>query len=233
MGAPRVTDLAGMSRNSGAAGSSTNAQQRELTARGEVAVAPTSEAQALMVVIGDITRQYGIEVPAGNWGARGSALPVAGDTCLVVFDNVGDAFVPVWGGTTAISPAPTVWHPLPYNTTNWTDNGSVQAGEYGKDALGFVHVRGVAKSVASYSFSTASTLTIATLPPGFRPGDQEIFDALQEDTTNTFNVMRCDVKADGTIALNGGNSSAQETSSTNNGIAAYLSLKHMVFEQVN
>jgi hypothetical protein len=67
-----------------------------------VAVAPSSESETLQVVLGDITRQYGIEVPAGNWSPRGSALPLAGAECLVVFDNQGDAFVPVWAGTTIL-----------------------------------------------------------------------------------------------------------------------------------
>ncbi len=126
-----------------------------------------------------------------------------------------------------------IWRPLPYNATNWTDNGSVQVGQYGLDALGFVHVRGVAKSVAGYTFSTPSTLVIATLPVGFRPGAQEIFDCFQVDTANQPSVNRLDVATDGRLLLNGGNSTSESVFiGGNNGIASFLTLKHIMFQQV-
>jgi len=98
MGAPRITDLSGMSRNAGASGSSTDAQTRPLTARGEVAIAPTSESDKMVVLVTSLTRQFGVDVPAGNWEPKGVTLPQPGAPCLVVFDDLGDAFVPLWGG---------------------------------------------------------------------------------------------------------------------------------------
>jgi hypothetical protein len=92
----RITDRTCLVRDGGAGADSV--QTRELTARGRVAVpAPTSESDALMVVIPDLSETQGYIVPAGNWNARsGGALPTVGATCLMVFDHLGDVWVPVW-----------------------------------------------------------------------------------------------------------------------------------------
>lgn len=125
------------------------------------------------------------------------------------------------------------WIGLPYQG-NWLDNGTVQVGQYALDKLGWVHVRGVAKtSAGGYSFATPSTLIVANLPIGFRPGAQELFDVIQVDTGNNFNVIRFDVLANGNLVVNGGNTSPQETNSVNNGVPVYFSFKHIMFQQVN
>lgn len=96
----RITDLTSLA---GGAGPTTNSsQQRPLTARGQVAQAPASEASPMSVTITSVTRQFGVTIPAGNWTPRGKTLPAVGAECLVVFDDVGDAFVPVWAGITTL-----------------------------------------------------------------------------------------------------------------------------------
>ena len=96
----RVTDLTPLARGGGAGVPANTSQQRPLTERGTVAVAPTSESDRMVVVTTSSSKDYGVEVPAGNWSPRGTALPTLGAECLVVFDDVGDAFVPTWAGVT-------------------------------------------------------------------------------------------------------------------------------------
>lgn len=72
-------------------------QQRELTADGEVAIAPADVKSAMVVIAKGISTEHGFTVPAGHWAPRRDAeLPKQGDDCLLVFDDAGDAWVPVW-----------------------------------------------------------------------------------------------------------------------------------------
>lgn len=158
-------------------------------------------------------------------------------------DNLQQDLTPLPGGTlqalaadsAANSRAAITWHALPYNATNWTDLGApYQTGQYGIDALGFVHIRGVCKSVAGYSFTTASTLIMATLPAGFRPGANEMGSSFQVDTANNPSYNRIDVLTNGQLQLNGGNTVSQSVYiGGNNGIAQYLTFIIQPFLQVN
>lgn len=69
---------------------------RPLACRGEVAVPPANDASPMTVILVNYSRALAYEIPATNWMPR-AALPVAGSSCLVVFDDDGDAWVPVWG----------------------------------------------------------------------------------------------------------------------------------------
>lgn len=135
----------------------------------------------------------------------------------------------------ARSRAAITWHGLPYNATNWTDmGGSFQVGQYGLDALGFVHIRGVCKSVAGYTFTTASTLLVATLPPGFRPGANEMGSSFQFDTANSASYNRLDILTNGQLQVNGGNTVSESvTSGGNNGVAQFFTFIIQPFLQVN
>jgi hypothetical protein len=64
--------------------------------RGKIRKAPSDADSPLTVTLVNYSQKYSYEVPAGQWMARGLALPIAGDTCLVVFDDNGDAWVPAW-----------------------------------------------------------------------------------------------------------------------------------------
>lgn len=97
----RTTDLTPLGRGGGAG--RTTKQQRPITARGVVALAPGAETAAMVVTVNWRGKTIGEIIPAGNWSPRGTALPVVGDVCLVVYDDEGDAFVPVWDGTTALA----------------------------------------------------------------------------------------------------------------------------------
>jgi hypothetical protein len=52
----------------------------------------------MAVVLENYSRSLEFEVPAGQWAER-AGLPNPGDLCLVVFDDDGDAWVPVWRPT--------------------------------------------------------------------------------------------------------------------------------------
>jgi len=87
---------------------------------------------------------------------------------------------------------------IPVGDANWTaptfQNSWVNYGDiyetagYIKDALGFVHIRGLVKS------GTANT-TIFTLPVGYRPNKSEIFTVMANQA-----ICRLEVSANGTVA---------------------------------
>lgn len=72
---------------------------RAMSARGKVLIAPESGSDNLRVALVNYSSEFFFEVPGTNWLSRGSALPQVDDVCLVVFDDDGDAWVPVWEGT--------------------------------------------------------------------------------------------------------------------------------------
>jgi len=100
-----ILDLSSLHRGGGAGQPADATQQRALTARGIVARAPASESDSMHVVIKGVSLDQGFEVVAGNWTPRGSALPAKGAECLIVFDDEGDACVPVYSGSTALVPS--------------------------------------------------------------------------------------------------------------------------------
>lgn len=72
-------------------------QTRALTARGTVAIAPTGPTDGMVVLVKGVDRSQGVTVPPGHWEPRRDVeLPVQGNDCLVVYDDPGDAWVPVW-----------------------------------------------------------------------------------------------------------------------------------------
>lgn len=97
----RVTDLSPLAGGAGPAGAQAP-QTPWITGRGTVAIAPASESDQMVVTIGTLGNTYGQVVPAGNWAPRGGTLPAVGADCLVTYDDQGDAFVPVWNGTTSL-----------------------------------------------------------------------------------------------------------------------------------
>lgn len=98
-----VLDLSSLHRGGGAGQPADATQTRALTARGIVARAPASESDSMHVVIKGTSLTDGYEVIAGNWTPRGSTLPAKGAECLIVFDDEGDACVPVWSGVTNLA----------------------------------------------------------------------------------------------------------------------------------
>lgn len=94
---------------------------RPVAARGRVSKAPSAVDQPLEVILINFSSSYSYEVPGGNWTARGSTLPAKGNGCVVVFDDDGDAWVPVWEGVTAFPSAEGV-------NTIWTTTGAPAAG---------------------------------------------------------------------------------------------------------
>jgi hypothetical protein len=118
-----------------------------------------------------------------------------------------------------------IWNSFPYNTTNWADYGTGWATvAYAKNPNGMVQIIGMMKSVAAYTFSTASTLVLGTLPAGFRPATPTpLCVAFQGDTAGHFAAIPVYVSTAGVVNLSFGNSD-QINSGGNNGIAGYLSV---------
>ncbi len=52
----------------------------------------------MTVTLDNYSGDYSFEVLGDHWMPRGVTLPAAGDTCLVVFDDDGDAWVTGWEG---------------------------------------------------------------------------------------------------------------------------------------
>lgn len=70
--------------------------ERPSVARGRVVKAPASASDSMSVVLINYSNALEYEVVAGNWEPRGASLPKIGDACPVLFDDDGDAWVPVW-----------------------------------------------------------------------------------------------------------------------------------------
>jgi hypothetical protein len=66
--------------------------------RGRVVVTPSSAEETLRVISQGYSYDHDYLVPAGHWVPRGDALPQAGARCLLVLDETGDAYVPVYEG---------------------------------------------------------------------------------------------------------------------------------------
>ena len=87
------------------------------------------------------------------------------------------------------------WTGLAYATA-WSDYMSVYArGRYSMDSNGYVHVEGLMAKV------TGGSNLIATLPVGFRPEYQHIFQMVSNVATS--GSQRVDVASNGNIAVSG------------------------------
>ncbi len=68
---------------------------RDTRLRCQVAVAPVAVSDGMYVIVPG--QEHGLEIVAGNWEPRRDVeLPAVGNTCVVVFDSDGDAWVPIW-----------------------------------------------------------------------------------------------------------------------------------------
>jgi hypothetical protein len=74
---------------------------RPPVARGRVVDAPATAGDPMTVVLVNYSPAWKFDVPASNWmPAAGDNLPAAGDVCVVLFDDDGDAWVPAYGPET-------------------------------------------------------------------------------------------------------------------------------------
>jgi hypothetical protein len=123
---------------------------------------------------------------------------------------------------------PLTWTNLaPYfNATNWTDynpSGPWGPCQFTKNSHGYVRMRGLAKSVAAYT-NGAATAVIATLPVGYRPTINQMFSALQADSTSQYFLNRLDAYPSGQLQIIGGGIGVG-----NNGVATYVTLDSIAF----
>jgi hypothetical protein len=68
------------------------------TLRAMVTDAPIDDTDELRVVAQGYSHEFDYLIPAGQWMPRGNSLPERGASCLLVLDEVGDAYVPLWDG---------------------------------------------------------------------------------------------------------------------------------------
>jgi len=120
---------------------------------------------------------------------------------------------------------PPTWT-APTLTASWANAaGGYQTAGYCKDGAGFVHVRGVLKSVVGYAWPSTNTL-LFTLPPNFRPREVEQFTAAQYDTAGNDAWLTVRVLPNGEVSI-----SRPSTGAGNNGIARELFLGAVSFAQ--
>jgi hypothetical protein len=67
------------------------------TYKGKVVTPPASNDDSMVVVVPDFSMAFPYEVLSNHW-EKASNFPVANAGCLVLFDEVGDAWVPLWDG---------------------------------------------------------------------------------------------------------------------------------------
>lgn len=164
------------------------------------------------------------------WTPRGKQYPPAGTRCMVTRDDRGLWWVTQWVGDWTDQVAPGVWQSIPFNATNWANfGGGFETFQWLLDAAGFVHVRGMVKSVAGYAFASAGTLLIGTLPVGARPGAGGAVTGAfmyQQDTTPAQSIVRLNIlPADGTIRI-----ADAITGPANNGNVQFGSLSVIPFQ---
>jgi len=113
-------------------------------------------------------------------GGTGGDITAAGD--LTVLGTANSIAQPAW---TAVTFA-----------TNWEDysTSTYEECSYFKDSMGFVHLRGLAQCANG----TTPGTTIFTLPAGYRPSRQGIYNVRSYDAGGTHSC-RLNVNADGTV----------------------------------
>jgi hypothetical protein len=69
--------------------------------RGVIRKAPASDTDTIEVIAQGYTAQVSYQVPPGHWTPRGAALPELNASCLIVFDEAGDAYLASYTGENA------------------------------------------------------------------------------------------------------------------------------------
>lgn len=85
-------------------GPATHHQERPLCCRGTVIRAPATRFETVRVILPDYSTEVAYDVPGTNWTPWGTALPGLGNLCLVVFDSLGDAWIPSWEPDATVNP---------------------------------------------------------------------------------------------------------------------------------
>ncbi|MEU0940289.1 hypothetical protein [Embleya sp. NPDC005971] len=134
------------------------------------------DAQSLAKAIADGAAKYGVKIftNASNRGAvlTGLAAPVAGMVTYLAAENRIDYYDgSVWQ---PITPGP--WIPLPYDAAITAQTGSPAY----RLVNGVVELRGTLRRVDGASFAKVTTITLATLPAGYRPGSFRYFPVATE-----------------------------------------------------
>lgn len=78
-------------------GASPQQSSDQRTVRGSIARAPASDDESLFIVVPGFSLALPYEVIAPRW-EHASNLPAVGANCLIVFDDDGDAWCPLWEG---------------------------------------------------------------------------------------------------------------------------------------
>lgn len=125
------------------------------------------------------------------------------------------------GSVGASSIAPQVWTALTF-AGSWSNfAGGYQPAQFGVDIAGFVHVRGLIKTTAAWSFGQL----VATLPAAAFPANSETFLGFGADGSGTPDIFRFDVDTAGHILLQ-----ATVGTGTNTASVQYVSLSGITFQ---
>ena len=174
-------------------------------------------------VVGPVGPQ-GPQGPTGDTGATGAQGP-KGDTGAQGPQGAkGDTGAQGPPGPAVARP---VWTALPY-AAGWADyGGGFIAGQYCLDAVGFVHLRGLIAKASAYAYNGE---TIATLPAGFRPTGQEMFNVRAADSVMGAFTHRVDVATSGVVSIQPASGAPIYTTPGN---MLFLSLSAINFMQGN
>ena len=163
--------------------------------------APSSDFDSLIVVIPDFSLAFPHEVPASQW-AHGSGLPALNAACLVLFDERGDAWVPLWDGLAANG----AWTPLAYmtgtGTGGWADVADYEPAGYLLDSFGLAHIRGTCANLSTVGYPSTNVV-IATLPAAACPRYAKRFVGAALDSSGHYIAPLLIAQTDGRIKLAG------------------------------
>jgi hypothetical protein len=100
----------------------------QTSVRGVIVRAPSADTDSLFIVVPGLSLAFPYEVLSTQW-EHASNLPAAGAECLLVFDDKGDGWVPLWEGM--IPGGAGGGGPIFTGAWNWTNTPGTNKGQLG------------------------------------------------------------------------------------------------------
>jgi hypothetical protein len=172
-------------------GSPLDRPSRAQVLRARVTRGPLSPDDSLHVVAINYSSVHDYEVSPGRWSAP--EMPVIGDTCALLLDDNGDAWM--LGGGLASPPAPVdQWH-APVLAAGMTNYGGSYAPAGYRKVGDLVCLRGL----VTIQSPATTNYAMFTLPAGYLPGYVLVFTVSLSGA-----LARIDVDIDGRVIYNSG-----------------------------